>query len=123
MIDEKKLIEDIGTEIKCMNVEKERYFKDGNFHNGNIIVEQISAIKIIKKIINSQPKIGEWISFDEKLPNDKHLIWISVEYKGGIADVIEGIFIDGKPCHMNRVNVDPIAKAWMPRYIPRPYHL
>lgn len=68
MIDEKKLLEDIDAEIKCMNAEKERYFKDGNFHNGNIIVEQISAIKIIKKIINSQSKISEWIMCSDRLP-------------------------------------------------------
>lgn len=81
MIDEKKLIEDIDAEIKCMNEEKERYFKAGNFHNGNIIVEQISAINIIKKIIKNQPEIGRWIPCGERLPEDGQKVIVSKDGK------------------------------------------
>lgn len=102
MIDEKKLID---------KLKQSGMIADNEY--GNAMVD----------MIDNQPKIGEWISFDKKLPNDKQLIWISVEYIGGITETIEGIFVDGKPCHMNRVSVESITKAWMPRYIPKPYHL
>ena len=87
MIDEKKLIEDIENETKCMNAEKEEYFKCGNFHNGNIIVEKISAIKIIKKIINGQPKTGDWIPCSEPPKHDREvLIFNGKSYSVGYYD-------------------------------------
>lgn len=113
MIDENKLIEDIEEEIKCMNEEKERYFKDGNFHNGNIIVEQISAIKIIKKIINNQPKIGEWIPCSERLPEEDGSYLVTRPYYG--------MFITDN-MHFNKGSfTDKYVCAWKP--LPAPYEV
>ena len=67
---------------------------------------------------------GGWIPCEDikNIPNNEQLVWITIEYKGGDIERIEGIFIDGELCHMNGISVSAIAKAWMPRYVPEPYH-
>ena len=66
---------------------------------------------------------SEWISCEDSknIPYNKQLVWITIEYKGGDIERIEGIFIDGELCYMDGISVSTIAKAWMPRYVPEPY--
>lgn len=67
---------------------------------------------------------GGWIACEDSknIPDNEQLVWITIEYKGGDIERIEGIFIDGELCYMNGISVSTIAKAWMPRYVPEPYH-
>jgi len=141
MIDENKLVGEISEEIKCMNKEKDNYFKGGNFHNGNLMVEKISAIKIIKNIINSQPKIGEWISCSERLPEEHESIFakfkgtdkwndamfekisdevnVTVEFEDGTRKTKTLHTIDGRWNGGNR-GIKFKVIAWQP--LPEPYN-
>lgn len=67
---------------------------------------------------------GGWIPCEDikNIPDNEQLVWITIEYKGGGIERIEGIFIDGELCYMSGISVSAIAKAWMPRYVPEPYH-
>ena len=56
MIDEKKLIEDIGKEIE--------------FAMKCNMPEMVAGMRQIASIIEEQPKIGEWIPCSERLPEE-----------------------------------------------------
>lgn len=56
MIDEKKLIEDIEKEIE--------------FAMKCNIPAMVAGMRQIASIIENQPKIGEWIPYSERLPDD-----------------------------------------------------
>ena len=58
-ISKSALIESIKAEIQCVEKEKQQYFESGNFHNGNILVEKIQAMKLVMKIVANQPTIDE----------------------------------------------------------------
>ena len=58
-ISKSALIENIKAEIQCVEKEKQQYFEQGNFHNGNILVERIQAMKLVMKIVANEPTLDE----------------------------------------------------------------
>lgn len=86
-------------------------------------IEALSA-KLVANMEGSDRYYGGgWIACEDSknIPDNEQLVWITIEYKGGDIERIEGIFIDGELCYMNGISVSTIAKAWMPRYVPEPY--
>lgn len=66
-----KILQEIDDEINAMCHEKQEYFNHGNFHNGNIVVEQIIAAKRIRKIVRAHVNDG-WIKLPPDLIADCH---------------------------------------------------
>lgn len=58
-ISKSALIENIKAEIQCVEKEKQSYFKQGNFHNGNILIEKIQAMKLVLKIVANEQTLDE----------------------------------------------------------------
>ena len=58
-ISKSETIESIKAEIQCVEKEKQQYFEQGNFHNGNILVEKIQAMKLVMKIVANEPTVDE----------------------------------------------------------------
>lgn len=107
MIDEKKLIEDIK---ECYT---EEFLSEYGFH----------------KLVESQPKVGEWIPVSEGLPKENKM---SEYYEPVIVTLDNGRVVDG--CYRNRdkewwvdaedgehysINATGHVIAWMP--LPEPY--
>ena len=84
-------------------------------------IESLSA-KLQAENMERSADCGGWIPCKEMLPEERQLVWVSVEYKSGDTESVEGIFINGKLCRMNGISLECIAKAWIPRYVPDPYH-
>lgn len=59
LISRSATIESIKAEIQCVEKEKQQYFEQGNFHNGNILVEKIQAMKLVMKIVANEPTLCE----------------------------------------------------------------
>lgn len=110
MIDEKKLIEKITTFGERMT----KNGMQGDFHS--------KIIKAITRIIEEQPKVGEWIPVSERLPerqdskNTFLRMYLVCSERGvvhmGFRDE-EGIW---RTIHGNRIYNEV---AWMP--LPEPY--
>lgn len=67
-----------------------------------------------------------WILIEKELPTTDCKCYVSVEYKkpGGLG-VKEAFYIAEKRMFIDRStgsNLRVIAKAWMPRHVPKPYN-
>lgn len=104
MIDEKKLIEKLKQEIL------ETYHED-------CILALERAIEIVKE----QPKVGEWIPVDERLPEIRKHCLVTVRYTGFMG--MHGFWV--KTGYMESENdwwgdcIGGEVIAWMP--LPKPY--
>ena len=97
MIDEKKLIEKLErTQQKCDTLQ-ERLFFDG-----------------ILAIVETQPKVNEWILVEERLPKEKEYVLIQNPY--GVMSV--ACLLGGKWYNFQGVELW-VAVAWMP--LPKEY--
>ena len=127
MIDEKKLIEEIGEYIISVygcDINDIIAFQTNNESKSAYIVQGIcEAIDFI----DEQPKVGDWIPCSERLPEVEDLHEISIEdcmcyliqRRCGVMDVAHYIKVYGEPyfeAHCIKFN-DVIA--WMP--LPKPY--
>ena len=146
VIDGKKLIEDVKAEIQCVEKEKQRYFESGNFHNGNILVERMQAMKLVMKIIANQPQIekcadcsrrkfyqqgyqdglnaDKWIPCEERLPKEEGNYCVTRE--NGEVDIdCFLIWANNDGSFNNCIDDNPIrfpekkVIAWQP--LPQPY--
>lgn len=114
MIDEKKLIEDL---------KKYAHISSG---------DSVDTIKVSIRIVEDQPKVGEWISCSERLPE---LHRVDMESEGEYYMISDSVIItDGEMVSISEYEIDDedcrgwIAHdfeeiedviAWMP--IPEPY--
>ena len=80
MIDEKKLIEEI-----------KQYHESINPKYISKLVD--AEIEDILDIINSQPKVGEWIPCKERLPQDGREVLVCVELSKEQTHIIVGFYI------------------------------
>lgn len=69
---------------------------------------------VIKQIIDKQPKVGEWIPVEERLPKEKEYVLIHNPY--GVMSV--ACLLDGKWYNFQGIELW-VAVAWMP--LPEPY--
>ena len=83
-----------------------------------IIEEEYSRMAKELSVLRQQ---NRWIPVSERMPDEGQLIWVSIEWADGDVDAINGVYIDGELCGINRVILSRIARAWMPRQIPEPY--
>lgn len=119
MIDEKKLIEDIHEYFKrhIDNI----YCKDAD--GDKTVILNFNAD--IHRIVENQPKVGEWILCSERLPEEKinpvtHDLYeypVTADFRG-VKDVRYYKFGKGHWWHGAGV-VDHLVIAWMP--LPEPY--
>lgn len=70
MIDEKKLIEEIEERCRYWETCAAEYDEVGDEVNMDICDGKAIELHTIIKRINEQPKVGEWISCSEKLPDN-----------------------------------------------------
>lgn len=100
MIDEKKLIKRLeDMQDKCNTLE-ERLFFDG-----------------ILAIVDTQPKVNEWIPVEERLPKEGE--WVLCQCKANIKEVLR-IEKNGDWYHdHNHCYLSSFVDAWMP--LPEPY--
>ena len=127
MIDEKKLIEEIGEytiSVYGCDINDIIAFQTNNESKSAYIVQGIcEAIDFIEE----QPKVGEWIPCSDRLPEVEDLHEISIEdstcyliqRRCGVMDVAHYIKVYGESyfeAHCIKFN-DVIA--WMP--LPKPY--
>ena len=77
MIDEKKLIEEINKKLETTSI-------------------SLQTAEIILNIIKSQPKVGEWIPVEERLPEEKgeYLVTYHPCYRDDIATQFSYVGID-----------------------------
>ncbi len=120
MIDEKKLIERIEKQI---DLNTKRYIDNISDEYSMMLDKKIALLKWMINLIKSQPKVNEWISVEERLPNiptsnnyfdnkpiELYLVDIGDRYP--LRAIWNGkIFTDGF-CELNVI-------AWMP--LPEPY--
>lgn len=120
MIDEKKLIEEIDKEIEGVIV-KDTYSRGKN-----------TGLRKAMVLAEEQPKIGEWIPCNERLPKDGQKVLAT--HKGGLnpdLQVIEHVFMGGE--FLDNWDMDTDFKsptfgqhymgdiiAWQP--LPEPYN-
>lgn len=64
---------------------------------------------------------GGWILLSEELPKENQKVWVTLEYHGGDRRCCECIYREGAFWESKYVVVDPLVKAWQPRYVPDPY--
>lgn len=112
----------ISEQVKEFRIVAETYRQIGKVASAEYLskaADTIEALSARLQVANG----SEWISCEDSknIPYNKQLVWITIEYKGGDIERIEGIFIDGELCYMDGISVSTIAKAWMPRYVPEPY--
>ena len=113
MIDEKKLIEDI---LQHENVlaSANHVYKSGYRDRQDEIID----------IINSQPKVGEWIPVAERLPDsiEDVLVTVNGRFRNIIFDtaiLIGSYSSDGWWIEEYSEWENPIVTAWLP--LPEPY--
>lgn len=94
MIDEKKLIEEINKKLETTSI-------------------SLQTVEIILNIIKSQPKVGEWIPVEERLPKHygQYLITAINDYEG-IYMAVSSYDSQYKSFSSDGVE-DDIAIAWM----------
>ena len=114
MIDEKRLIEDI---LQHENVlaSANHIYKSGYRDRQDEIID----------IINSQPKVGEWIPVSKELPEDDELVLATVNDKHNNV-TFENTLMTGCYCYAEGWILEgyidwvgPNVTAWMP--LPEPY--
>lgn len=104
MIDEKRLIEDIGEKIR-----PEDFGEKCN---------AINVIHAVMQVINEQPKIGEWVPCSERLPDSEGVTLTTAEY-GSLRHVDVAEY----DIHSNKWDEYPSENiiAWMQWPWPEPY--
>lgn len=70
MIDEKKLINEVEKRQKYWENKAAEFDAEGNWVNMDICDGKAIEVKRIVNLINSQPKVGEWIPCSERLPEN-----------------------------------------------------
>ena len=134
MIDEKKLLEELRKQKE--NHERDCELFKGSEYASLIIARLVDEVEYIEKMVEEQPKVGEWIPFktreaDEeekeaygwegvlccKLPNEDEEILVS--YASGYVGT--DIFMwDGTECYLESgAEFMTEAIAWRP--LPEPY--
>ena len=95
-ISKSALIESIKAEIQCVEKEKQQYFDQGNFHNGNILVEKIQAMKLVLKIVANEPTLDEkeiirkaFERVVERLEENAKQRWLVLAERNGYERAIE----------------------------------
>lgn len=71
MIDEKKLIELLEDEI--LRIDTESTPGCGNLYGRDASVMK-NTLNFVIDLINEQPKLGEWIPCNERLPEEKKVL-------------------------------------------------
>ena len=79
MIDETKLIEELNQKCevydeKCGNAQMNEEYGMEMMYAGKVL-----GITEVRKIIESQPKVGDWIPCSERLPENDNYILLSFE--------------------------------------------
>lgn len=101
------------------------YWQLKKYEDTGITPEQLKTIdeeysKMAKELSVLRQQ-NQWIPVSERMPDEGQLIWISIVWADGEADVIEGIYTNGDLCRTNGVILSRIARAWRLRQIPEPY--
>jgi hypothetical protein len=110
MIDEKKLIKDIaeymGNVYEC-DLEDVVGFQTNNESKSAYIVQGLyEAVGII----DEQPKVGEWISCGERLPDEAGEYLVVGSDKRWICEFIKFSGVGGWANNAR----NPVVRAWMP---------
>ena len=115
MIDEKILHEEI---VKWCKAEIDR---------GNYKIDTVDMCAMVRNIIDSQPKVGEWITCSERLPkcDGCYLVW-RPHFFGGEIGMPAICYFDGQDTWHDSYGVDftrilneKDVVAWMP--LPAPF--
>lgn len=105
MIDEKKLLKEIKNRRNFWVSKASKYDEMNDEINTDICDGKAVELEVVMKMIQEQPKIGEWIPCSERLPEDLtpvNITWTNhfpPDYYAHIKDVhftYTGIFYKGK---------------------------
>lgn len=111
MIDEKKLIEDIEYYISHTGEESGEHY----------------AYKKAKKLIESQPKVGEWIPCSERLPEDETLLYWTTHEDGSLVlhgyKKSNGFIYNWEVDDLEKRKRQGQVIAWIPIFEPAPYNV
>jgi len=79
----------------------------------------LRAMEVIEQI----PDDDQWISVNERLPEENQKVWVTKEYHGGDRRVETSIF-RGNEFELEGyrdIISTRFVKAWLPKFIPEPY--
>lgn len=132
MIDEKKLIEELRKKAKEYDEDCGYWNKRGECANGLICAGKCTGIVRAIKMIEQQPKVGEWIPCSEKLPE---LHRQDLDSEGEYIMISNSVIVtDGEDISVSQYEIDDADDkgwlnngrledvdviAWMP--LPEPY--
>ena len=80
MIDEEKLIEDLRVLSKKGDKESNEFADKEMYELANIRRHGAGCFRDAIEIVNNQPKIGEWIPCNERLPEEGKDVLVWYEY-------------------------------------------
>lgn len=132
MIDEKKLIEELNENAKESEKDCVYWHEKGEYGTERICAGRTTGLVKAMKIVEDQPKVGEWIPCSERLPE---LHRVDMESEGEYYMISDSVIItDGERVSISEYEIDDgdcrgwLAHdfeeiedviAWMP--IPEPY--
>lgn len=106
MIDEKKLIDELN---EWSNLDKEM----------NELV--LLCIDTFKRMINKQPKVGEWIPCSERLPEEAGVYRVTCLYADKVYRVKDDLFYSDRTWGYDNPNRNRKVIAW--KLLEKPYRV
>lgn len=81
----------------------------------------IGGVEVLKQIINEQPKVGEWIPVEERLPEIAGVYRVTCLYADKVYRVKDDLFYSDRTWGYDNPNRNRKVIAWKP--LEKPYEV